>query len=289
MTLEESPAPNQRPWQYRQRWMSDDSAHTLAVFRACLPRRGRKAEDDRRFLEALAISSPSRTCAGALCRSAPLIGTASCRRFDRLSEAGVFVAFFDTLASHEFYGASLSDARLDHRAARHVSAAGAESLRSPFKSKRLSAARARRGFESIPRSHANAHPAAIALSSRDIIAFDVDRRRKPSHQAVTSNHPSLERSEASPRQSSAASRASLCDKGYASKSQQSSRLRTVLRSLRRRPHRSRTIIAPKTNRRSHGQAASCSPWSNQSALQGPPALPHRAWVLFTSIPGASRS
>ena len=31
----------------------DDWAHTLAVFRACLPRRGRKAEDDRRFLEAL--------------------------------------------------------------------------------------------------------------------------------------------------------------------------------------------------------------------------------------------
>ena len=31
----------------------NDWAHTLAVFRACLPRRGRKAEDDRRFLEAL--------------------------------------------------------------------------------------------------------------------------------------------------------------------------------------------------------------------------------------------
>jgi hypothetical protein len=30
----------------------DDWARTLAVFRACLPRRGRKAEDDRRFLEA---------------------------------------------------------------------------------------------------------------------------------------------------------------------------------------------------------------------------------------------
>src|ERR1700675_727545 len=31
----------------------DDWAHTVAVFRACLPRRGRKAEDDRCFLEAL--------------------------------------------------------------------------------------------------------------------------------------------------------------------------------------------------------------------------------------------
>ncbi|MBG0792627.1 hypothetical protein IYY11_04165 [Methylocystis sp. H62] len=31
----------------------EDWAHTLAVFRACIPRRGRKADDDRRFLEAL--------------------------------------------------------------------------------------------------------------------------------------------------------------------------------------------------------------------------------------------
>jgi hypothetical protein len=31
----------------------EDWRHTVAVFRACLPRRGRKANDDRRFLEAL--------------------------------------------------------------------------------------------------------------------------------------------------------------------------------------------------------------------------------------------
>ena len=31
----------------------EDWSHTLAVFRACLPRRGRKADDDRRFLEAI--------------------------------------------------------------------------------------------------------------------------------------------------------------------------------------------------------------------------------------------
>ncbi len=31
----------------------NDWVHTLAVFRACLPRRGRKAEDDGQFLEAL--------------------------------------------------------------------------------------------------------------------------------------------------------------------------------------------------------------------------------------------
>ena len=31
----------------------EDWAYTLTVFRACLPRRGRKGNDDRRFLEAL--------------------------------------------------------------------------------------------------------------------------------------------------------------------------------------------------------------------------------------------
>lgn len=31
----------------------EDWAYTLVVFQACLPRRGRKANDDRRFLEAL--------------------------------------------------------------------------------------------------------------------------------------------------------------------------------------------------------------------------------------------
>ena len=31
----------------------EDWTHTLEVFRACLPRRGRKASDDRRFLEAM--------------------------------------------------------------------------------------------------------------------------------------------------------------------------------------------------------------------------------------------
>ena len=53
----------------------DDWAHTLAVFRACLRRAdGRPktiAASSRRF-----ISSPSRTFAGALCRSASAIGTA---------------------------------------------------------------------------------------------------------------------------------------------------------------------------------------------------------------------
>jgi hypothetical protein len=53
----------------------DDWAHTLAVFRACLPRRGRKAQDERRFLEALHFFT-SKTFAGALCRSVSVPGTA---------------------------------------------------------------------------------------------------------------------------------------------------------------------------------------------------------------------
>jgi hypothetical protein len=53
----------------------EDWAYTLTVFRACLPRRGRKAEDDRRFLEG-SISSRLRTFGGALCRNALVPGTA---------------------------------------------------------------------------------------------------------------------------------------------------------------------------------------------------------------------
>jgi hypothetical protein len=50
----------------------------LAVFRACLPRRGRKADDDRRFLEALHFFTvenvrwralPDRSVLGTACGS----------------------------------------------------------------------------------------------------------------------------------------------------------------------------------------------------------------------------
>ena len=76
----------------------DDWAHTLAVFRACLPRRERKAEDDRRFLEALHFF----TVENVRWRALPeRFGhwNSVWKRFDRLSKAGVFEAFFDTLAS----------------------------------------------------------------------------------------------------------------------------------------------------------------------------------------------
>ena len=53
----------------------NDWAHTLAVFRACLPRRGRKAKDDRRFLEALHFFTVENV-RWARYRSASVLGTA---------------------------------------------------------------------------------------------------------------------------------------------------------------------------------------------------------------------
>jgi transposase len=76
----------------------EDWRHTLAVFRACLPRRGRKANDDRRFLEALHFFTVENVRWRALPdRFGPW--SSVWKRFDRLSKAGVFEAFFDALAS----------------------------------------------------------------------------------------------------------------------------------------------------------------------------------------------
>jgi transposase len=76
----------------------EDWAHTLSVFRACLPRRGRKAEDDRRFLEAphFFIFENVRWRALPECFGH---WNSVWKRFDRLSKAGVFEAFFQALAS----------------------------------------------------------------------------------------------------------------------------------------------------------------------------------------------
>src|SRR5271156_5692655 len=96
----------------------------FAVFRACLPRRGRKAEDDRRFLEALHVFTVENVRRRALPeRFGPW--NSVWKRFDRLSKAGVFEAFFDALASMS------SSAHLiqmfDSTVVRaHVSAAGAK-------------------------------------------------------------------------------------------------------------------------------------------------------------------
>ena len=93
----------------------DDWAHTLAVFRACLPRRGRKAEDDRRFLEALQVFTVETVRWRALPeRFGPW--NSVWKRFDRLSKAGVFEAFLDTLASMSSTAHLLQMFELNHRA-----------------------------------------------------------------------------------------------------------------------------------------------------------------------------
>jgi transposase len=106
------------------RMNEDDWAHTLAVFRACLPRRGRKADDDRRFLEALHFF----TVENVRWRALPeRFGhwNSVWKRFDRLSKAGVFEAFFDALAamSSSAHLIQMFDSTIVRA---HVSAAGAK-------------------------------------------------------------------------------------------------------------------------------------------------------------------
>lgn len=101
-----------------------DWAHTLEVFRACLPRRGRKASNDRLFLEAMHFF----TLENVRWRALPdRFGhwNSVWKRFDRLSKAGVFEAFFDTLASMSASAHLIQ--MFDSTIVRaHVSAAGAK-------------------------------------------------------------------------------------------------------------------------------------------------------------------
>ncbi len=115
----------------------EDWEHTLMVFRACLPRRGRKAVDDRRFLEAMHFF----TVENVRWRALPEFGNWNTvwKRFERLSKAGVFEAFFDALASmspsaHLIQMFDLTIVRA------HVSAAGAKGA------KRQALGRSRGGF-----------------------------------------------------------------------------------------------------------------------------------------------
>ena len=102
----------------------EDWAHVLAVFRTCLPRRGREAEDDRLFLGALHFF----TVENVRWRALPeRFGhwNSVWKRFDRLSKAGVFEAFFDTLASMSASAHLIQ--MFDSTIVRaHVSAAGAK-------------------------------------------------------------------------------------------------------------------------------------------------------------------
>lgn len=133
------------------RMSEEDWAHTLEVFRACLPRRGRKGSDDRLFLEAMHFF----TVENVRWRALPeRFGNWNSvwKRFDRLSKAGVFEAFFDTLAqmSASAHLIQMFDSTIVRA---HVSAAGAKG---GSKVRRLAA----RAAASRPRSMPNqTHPA----------------------------------------------------------------------------------------------------------------------------------
>jgi transposase len=135
----------------------EDWAHTLTVFRACLPRRGRKAEDDRRFLEAMHFF----TVENVKWRALPeRFGhwNSVWKRFDRLSKAGVFEAFFDALAamSPTAHLIQMFDSTIVRA---HVSAAGAKG----GKKVRRSGARAAGSRRKSMRNQTNP-----AISSRSI-------------------------------------------------------------------------------------------------------------------------
>ena len=106
------------------RMSEEDWAATLRVFRACLPRRGRKAADDRLFLEALHFFTVENVRWRALPDRFGNWNTVW-KRFDRLGKAGVFEAFFDTLAgmSSSAHLIQMFDSTIVRA---HVSAAGAK-------------------------------------------------------------------------------------------------------------------------------------------------------------------
>ena len=137
----------------------EDWAHTLAVFRACLPRRGRKAGDDRRFLEALHFFTVENVRWRALPeRFGPC--NSVWKRFDRLSKAGVFEAFFDSARRRMSSSAHLIQMfELDDRARAWVCG------RSKGGQEGQALGRSRRGFTAKIDSKSDA--------SGSIIAFDL--------------------------------------------------------------------------------------------------------------------
>ena len=101
-----------------------DWVNALEVFRACLPRRGAKGRDDRLFIEALHYFAVHNITWRALPERFGNWNSVW-KRFDRLSKAGVFEAFFDTLAglSSTAHLIQMFDSTVVRA---HVSAAGAK-------------------------------------------------------------------------------------------------------------------------------------------------------------------
>jgi len=102
----------------------EDWGNALTVFRAALPRRGAKGRDDRLFLEALQYFSVHNVSWRALPERFGKWNSVW-KRFDRLSKAGVFDEFFDSLAglSSTAQLVQMFDSTIVRA---HVSAAGAK-------------------------------------------------------------------------------------------------------------------------------------------------------------------
>src|SRR3954449_4074436 len=105
------------------RMTDEDWATVLEVFRACRSRRGAKGRNDRIFLEAVhyfCVHNITWRALPAACGNWNSIW----KRFGRLSQAGVFEAFFDALAamSQTAHLVQMFDSTVVRA---HVSAAGA--------------------------------------------------------------------------------------------------------------------------------------------------------------------
>ena len=106
------------------RMTEEDWATVLEVFRACRSRRGAKGRNDRLFLEALHYFAVHNITWRALPEAFGNWNSVW-KRFWRLSQAGVFDAFFDALAatSRTAHLVQMLDATIVRA---HVSAAGAK-------------------------------------------------------------------------------------------------------------------------------------------------------------------
>ena len=101
-----------------------DWAQVVEIFRACRSRRGDKGRDDRRFLEAIHYFSVHNITWRALPATFGKWNSVW-KRFWRLSQAGVFEAFFEALAalSRTAHLVQMFDSTVVRA---HVSAAGAK-------------------------------------------------------------------------------------------------------------------------------------------------------------------
>jgi len=106
------------------RMTEEDWATVLEVFRACRSRRGAKGRNDRLFLEALHYCAVHNITWRALPETFGNWNSVW-KRFWRLSQAGVFEAFFDALAatSRTAHLVQMLDSTIVRA---HVSAAGAK-------------------------------------------------------------------------------------------------------------------------------------------------------------------